>query len=545
MRQCGGVGATAGIFAGERGPQLAEAIRRWQPEVIVTDTPELVAAAGVKKVYAPTDASGAAVTLTLTAFSPTHADALKYAVEPAAFLFGPRPVPDALHFKLARSTLPGADRHKSFMDGIDLEPGGTARRLKADVTVDAATLADREKAVAVRRGMEKRLADPAAVGGVEPMLVATVTDLAALPAEIAARAAVRLGFRLADSGHWTAARELFAVAADKYPEYPDSVEAVRWLIRYQASGEVRRRIELGHFPVFQKGAFAPEADLPKYLQAGHTDLVPTKPAYRFRSPEARRQWSQAAVDPLPKLAAFGAAYTRDPGTALCVAAAYRQLGMNARAADLLVALVADCSPEWQAKIGEELRLLGRPGDWPRLAAAECRFTAAKPYLDGRLNDACWTNAPAMTGPTLGDRTTTARFACDGQFLYVAVSCTRPAAEAVAAETSRRYDADVTTTDHIEVCLDLDRDGATAYRLRVDQRGRVADECWGDGNWNPKWFVAAETTATGWAIETAVPLAELTGEPPVPGQPWGLRLARVTPGTGARAVEGLLHFRPGQ
>ena len=64
-------------------------------------------------------------------------------------------------------------------------------------------------------------------------------------------------------------------------------------------------------------------------------------------------------------------------------------------------------------------------------------------------------------------------------------------------------------DRVSILLDLDRDYSTCFRLEVDQRGCVCEDCWGDKRWNPKWFVAIRSEEDCWNIEAAVPLHELT------------------------------------
>ncbi|MFO0848658.1 MAG: YCF48-related protein [Gemmataceae bacterium] len=539
MRASGGAGATRYGPAENRVSSFTAAFQSWRPDVVVTDSPDYfaksAAESGVKKVYLHTPTAGAGtVSLNLAAFCPELGDAVKDAVEPAALLLGTKPVPDAVHFKLVHSTLPGAESHKSLMEGIELAEGGTARRQKVTLTPEAAPrLAEREKAAATRRGLEKLIADPKAAGGLEAALVTVVTDVRTLPDDLAARTCVSLGFRLVGMGQWTAARELFATAAEHYPAHTETVEAVRWLVKYQTSGEARRRIELGHFPVFQKAAFVAEAPLPPgVVQASHNEPATVRPVYKFNGTDALRQWSQSASDQFPKLAAFGAGYTRDPAAAVSLAATQRALGLHARAADLLAAVAANCSADWQARLGEELRLLGRPCDFPRLPAADCRFTTAKPFLDGHVDDACWKSASPIELPAAtAGYTTTARFACDDKFLYVAVACAHPAGKQKPKAESREYDADLTGFDRVELRLDLDRDYQTCFRLCVDQRGCVADDCWGDPAWNPKWFVAVDPTPTGWTAELAIPLAELSGDRPKPGQPWAVNVSRYIPGTG--------------
>jgi hypothetical protein len=358
-----------------------------------------------------------------------------------------------------------------------------------------------------------------------------------MPPDTAARAAVSLGTKLAAAGQWTAARELFAVVAEKYPAYPEAVEAVRWLVRYHASGEVRRRIELGQMPVFQKAAFDP-VEPNGVRQASYTDEFTARPAFRFASPEASRQWSETCLNLAPALAAFGAGYALDPANNLSMAAARRKLGLNMDAANQLKALAPGTADGWHHRLADELRLLSN--EEPEMTpTANCRFTSVRPLLDGKLDDACWRSSiPTDLNPRnllvvrpADGYAAEARFACDDKFLYVAVTCTHPEGKQVPKADRRARDADLTGHDRVEVLLDLDRDYQTYYRLRVDHRGCVAEDCWGDGSWDPRWFVAVEPTPTGWTAEAAIPLAELTGTPPAAGQAWAVNVVRVVPGVG--------------
>ena len=94
---------------------------------------------------------------------------------------------------------------------------------------------------------------------------------------------------------------------------------------------------------------------------------------------------------------------------------------------------------------------------------------------------------------------------------------------------RERDEDLRNYDRVGIMIDLDRDFQTCYHLQIDQRGCLCDDCWGDKSWNPKWFVAVESNATGWTAECAIPLAELTGEAMTPGRIWACNIVRVVPG----------------
>jgi hypothetical protein len=542
--------------------RLVLAIRTWRPEVVVTDRlspdapaadqlvllhmkeaftlaadpkafPEQIERLGLaphaaKKLYAlaPTGQE-ANVTMDLTAFVPELGDAPKDFVEPAAMLLGAT-TPDAARFRLIAHRLPGAEQHTSLMQGIDLAEGGTARRMKMMPTV---ATAERKKASETRRQLELTLANPAAVGGLEPALVQAVTALGTMPPDVAARTAVSLGMKLARSGQWTAARELFAVVVEKYPAYPEAVEAVRWLVRYHASGEVRRRIELGQMPVFQKAAFAPEE--PNGIrQVSYTDPFTAKPAFKFASPVAAKQWSEETLKLAPALAAFGAGYALDPANNLSMAAARRTLGLNMDAANQLKGLLRGPveADDWHRRLADELRLISNEAP-THTPTAVCNATSVRPLLDGKLDDACWKAAAPLALKPADGYATTARFARDEKFLYVTVECRHPEGKQVPKIETRGRDADLYGHDRVEILLDQDRDYQTYYRLRVDHRGCVAEDCWGDGSWNPKWFVAVEPTPTGWTAEAAIPFAELTGTPPSVGQTWAVNVVRVVPGVG--------------
>ena len=586
MRSCGGTAAQVDVCVevppdmAELPPQLSKAslnaallerlvlaIRTWRPEVIVTDRlspdapaadqlvlthmkeaftlaadpkafPEQIERLGLaphaaKKLYAlAPDDQPTNVTMDLTAFVPELGESAKDYAEPAAMLLGTSS-PAATRFRLIAHRLPGAEQHTTLMQGIDLAEGGTARR-KMAAPVEA--VAERQKAAELRTQFEKSLSNPESVGGIEPALAQVIGALGTMPPDMAARTAVSLGMKLASAGQWTAARELFAVVTEKYPAYPEAVEAVRWLVRYHASGEVRRRIELGQLAVFQKTAFAP-VDPDGIRQVSYTDAFTAKPAYQFASPDAARQWSEACLKLTPALAAFGAGYALDPANNFQTAAARRALGLNMDAANQLEGLhrgPADADPGpaagWHRRLSDELRLLSNEA--PKLTpSAECRATSTRPMLDGRLDDECWKSAAPLTANAADGYTTKARFARDDKFLYVSVSCKHPEGKQVPKAERRARDADLRGHDRVEVLLDLDRDYQTYYRLRVDHRGCVAEDCWGDGTWNPRWFVAVEPTPTGWTAEAAIPFAELTGTPPTAGRTWAVNVVRVVPGVG--------------
>jgi len=543
--------------------RLVLAIRTWRPDVLVTDLSSATSSAEahrtamhvkeafdkagdptafpnhgllfglapheVKKLYAVTNSPEGAITVEYTTYCPELLDSPKDFAEPAAMLLGTK-IPDQQHFKLIASRIPGAESHKSLMEGIVLAEGGTARRKKSDTIHPPSLIATRETASKLRRQLDTL----AATGDPEKVLPEIVAGIAKLPAESAARSANALAQTLADRGLWSAAREMYAFTAEHMPTHPETVDAIRWLIRYHGSSEVRRRIELGQGPIIQKTAFVPKT--PEGVQqATHLSLGDVDQKMKFASSDALHQWHQMGLNLELKLATFGGAYTREPATHLALVAARRNLGLYADATRQLQILVpneADAGNDWQGRMVDEIQLLTNKTVSTKTPLAECRLATERPTLDGKLDEACWSKSAMLSVPKdklVGAYGTETRFAFDDKFLYVGVKCSHPERKAVPKVEKRERDAEMQNHDRVEILLDLDRDYQTYYRLRVDHRGCVAEDCWGDATWNPKWFVAVEPGPTGWTAEVAIPLAELSGLKPANGHVWAMDVVRIVPG----------------
>lgn len=170
-------------------------------------------------------------------------------------------------------------------------------------------------------------------------------------------------------------------------------------------------------------------------------------------------------------------------------------------------------------------------------SGRCQLTESRPYLDGKLDDACWQRQAPMrledaAGKTVSQYSTQVMFAYDQEFLYVAMRCKHPRGQGQPPIKGRRRDAELGAYDRVSLLLDVDRDYATAYHLQVDQRG-VREECWGDPGWNPRWFVAVRGEEDAWQLEAAIPLAELTTDRLELGHAWAFNVVRVLPGRGVQ------------
>ena len=267
-------------------------------------------------------------------------------------------------------------------------------------------------------------------------------------------------------------------------------------------------------------------------------------------------------------------------TNLCLAAARRQLGRAGESQQWFLRYITETTPPvvaptdvrgadpWRDCVMLESWLMNRAGQaTPPKPVAVCRRTAARPYLDGKLDDPCWQNAVPMPLATLAGNLgveygckeaiekqfrgkpdpesmrkalaegSRAMFAFDDEYLYVAVVCRHPAGMKKEKLQVRGRDMDLRTFDRVSILIDLDRDYQTYYQLQIDQRGGLAEDCWGDKSWNPKWFVAVHPDDTGWTAEVAIPLSELTGDLVAPGKLWAVNVVRTVPGKGLQAWSG--------
>ena len=189
---------------------------------------------------------------------------------------------------------------------------------------------------------------------------------------------------------------------------------------------------------------------------------------------------------------------------------------------------------WDCARGE-MWLLDRKGPSPK-PLVTCISATERPHLDGRLDEALWKKCPpiVLSSPLGDDRAwpATVMLAHDAQYLYLAIQCRQaPGARYEATSERRPRDPDLSQHDRVDIFLDLDRDYATYYHLTIDHRGWAADAICGDRSWNPKWFIAAQTSDGTWTAEAAIPLAELKATI-VPGKTiWALGLQRTVPGVG--------------
>lgn len=522
---------------------------------------------GAKKLYAlASQAKSAQVRLDQAEFSTALGDSPRDFTEPATrILADDSAVVDRRSFVLLAHRLQDADKHANLMDGIVLARGGIARRSEETATLDLNAAEEKKKATQMRRQLETMagINDPE-MAGPEKMLGTLSFDLKKLPDDTAARTAHSLATKLAREGKWAEAREVFGVLAAQYPGHPLAIEAYRWLVCYHSSSEARRRTEIQQKMLLKNLSFesvpgsAANVRLVNGSATGGGNPVLQEDSYHLYSAEAVIKWHQTCLDLEPKLTAFGPLHSRDPAAWLCFLAARRQVGRHVDAITFirdyfmhtpgLTSMPAGTDP-WRDCLAAELWMTDRslvPTQPKPLGV--CRHTELRPMLDGKLDDACWQDVKPLSLAVVSsgsDKTdemkafgaaykTETRFAYDERFLYIAVSCSHPNGQKVEPVAKRVRDADMTGHDRVDILLDLDRDYQTYYRFQIDHRGCLAEDCWGDKSWNPKYFAAFNATDTGWTAEIAIPMIELTGDRITHGRVWATNVSRIVPGKGIQS-----------
>lgn len=605
--------------------QLVLAIRVWRPEVIVTDGPtnettrtinlvvrkafeaaadpesfpEQVQVLGLepwggRKLLVTLDkADPTAVRADVTSPLPRLGDSAQGYAATAARLWGNECSVPA--FRLVATRMKDVAGQTKVFDGIALAPGGAARREQAVLTgKDEAARTELQKAHEKRRHVQAVIDGQAGpVANPEQALAMIGNAVRDLPPADAGKALYTAATAYARAGNWGMAREAYLLLLDKYPGHPLTLDAARWLVRYQASSEARRRFELGQYveltetEVTWKDRPDPRRVIPKTKDKDRlppqSEIIQTTHRETMSHMVSGRKWYERALELEGRLAAHGDLFARDVPSNLCLASARRQLGKAEESQRWLLRYITETTAPvgaptgargadpWRECVLLESWLMNRAGQpMPPKPVGACRRAPARPHLDGKLDDDCWADAVPMPlatvagelGSQFGCREaierelkekgekltpnalqqavgdgTRAAFAFDDEHLYVAVVCRHPAGMKKDKLDKRSRDMDVRAHDRVSVLIDLDRDYQTYYQLQVDQRGALCDDCWGDRSWNPKWFVAVSPDETGWTAEIAIPLSELTGEVVTPGKLWAVNVVRTVPGKGVQAWSG--------
>ena len=255
------------------------------------------------------------------------------------------------------------------MQGIDLPPGGLARRALRDNGEMPEELVKAIQRQATLRALSETPANT--LNDPNRLLSQIGPMLANMPDDMAANTAFGVANRYVRMGQWSMAREVFLLLVERYPAHPLAMESYRWLIRHNSSTEARHRHELGQFLVVedeQHGVPIKSGSTPRQarragrrptghqdagLESGHdadterqagpsaggglTTTKRDKQKYLFAPKEQIRQWYQSSLALEPRLAGFGPLLTSDPSLQFCLQAARRSLGDFQTRAEVVLA----------------------------------------------------------------------------------------------------------------------------------------------------------------------------------------------------------------
>jgi len=160
------------------------------------------------------------------------------------------------------------------------------------------------------------------------------------------------------------------------------------------------------------------------------------------------------------------------------------------------------------------------------ANVEIIRTDIPPYIDGLLNDACWTKAKPVTDFFYKDSgvvkpskfPTRAQFLYDETGIFVAIECGEEQMNSIVAQT-REKDGRVWEDDCVEVFLHPPIDLLRYYHFIVNPAGSTYDAlCLFEvtlerrPKWEGNFESAVSRTANSWTVEMYIPFASLSLEP---------------------------------
>lgn len=156
-----------------------------------------------------------------------------------------------------------------------------------------------------------------------------------------------------------------------------------------------------------------------------------------------------------------------------------------------------------------------------------------PRLDGALDDACWKNAPILTGfitnsPNFGKpaaEKTEVRLVFTDEAIYVGAYLYQPA-NTIRHDLSPR-DGD-SNADALHIGFDTYLDRQNAFRFQITASNVQTDMKMSPENYDPTWDAVwdskTKTYADGWVVEMRIPFSAIRFAKR-PQQVWGLQIAR--------------------
>ncbi len=448
--------------------------------------------------------------------------------------------PATLGFQLLIDAAAQTTNNQDFFSGITLYPGDARRSLSdlPDQTIDLM-----RRVAQKHRNLQAILAHSSKSPQASARLIAQIGDLTTgLDESSAGDLLFQLGQHYHAVGQREIAAEAFDALVNKYPTHALAPAALAWQLNYWSSSEVawqqkQKNRAGGAQTVTQVANTELTPPLGQVLPASGntTELLLRRQQATLQSTPGEPDRTERALAAARRIEQFSPALFVEPSVQFPLSVVWRQRGVP-KSAEKFYLNFSRSRPHdtwWSCAAGEQW--LNDPKSEPPKPVWRALRSGAKPRLDGRIDEPIWQgDGIELRSVQRDDSSWPAKMwlAYDEAFLYVAVSCRRPAG-AVAPPTKqpRPRDPDLSAQDRVELLLDLDRDWSTYYRLAIDQRGWATDDCWGDKSWNPQWFVAVDRDEESWTAEAAIPLDELTSEPPKSRHAWAIGIQRINPGVG--------------
>ena len=163
-------------------------------------------------------------------------------------------------------------------------------------------------------------------------------------------------------------------------------------------------------------------------------------------------------------------------------------------------------------------------------------TSLPPRLDGKLDEACWQQAEAVSEFLINNTTQPAAYSTavsvlyDDTAIYFGVTCHDPDISGLLTRKLPRDHHDVFRTDCIELMIDPACSRNDYYHIGINASGSVADRACtqggfiGDMSWDAEVDVGTVTGDSFWACEVRIPFFCL-GITPRVGPTWRLNVCR--------------------
>jgi hypothetical protein len=162
-------------------------------------------------------------------------------------------------------------------------------------------------------------------------------------------------------------------------------------------------------------------------------------------------------------------------------------------------------------------------------------TDTPPVIDGKLDEACWSQANVVTDFTdyrieqLAKEQTFVRVLYDDENIYIAFECMEPDPNSIVGVV-RKYDQSLREEDSVTVRLDTFHDHRCCYVFTTNTLGTRYDARMGlfdyyeDDTWGCDWTAASTVGKDRWFAEMAIPISNMLFEQK-DAATWGLNFYR--------------------